>query len=197
MLPKSSTNLLNDSIPSLNGTIFSPFVIGPATNTNSTTVVNENHDWPAIPFNIPIWQTMGGEIRFSKVYRPGTAEQKEILLQLVDLKLHEWADQTGLFIGHHIPLLIRYLSLVLRFNTDHMLLETAYPSTFDITQAGVRFRMRFRGLEHQSPRLKYLWARSALETFKKFQSSREAWELNFQILKYGTALAELSVFWIG
>ena len=97
-LPASSADLLNDSIPDSNGTTPSSFVLGPATNTNSTSVVDDNQGWPPVPFFVPMQQTMGGMLRFTRVDRQGTAEQKETLREIVGNKLNDWVDQPGLFI---------------------------------------------------------------------------------------------------
>lgn len=109
-LPDSSANLLNDSIPNSNGTIPSSFVLGPATNTNSTSVVNAIYPWPPVPFFLLMPPTMGGMLRFTRVDRQGTAEQKEILTGLVGYQLNEWAGRPGLLIGPHIPVILCFLS---------------------------------------------------------------------------------------
>ena len=97
-LPASSADLFNDSIPDSNGTTPSLFVLGPATNANSTSVMDENQGWPPVPFFLPMRQTMGGMLRFTRVDRQGTAEQKETLREIVGNKLNEWVGRPGLFI---------------------------------------------------------------------------------------------------
>ena len=109
-LPESSAYLLNGSIPSPNGTTPSSFVLGPAINTNNTSVGNENRGWPPVPFLIPMRQTMSGMLRFTRLDRQGTAEQKDILRAIIRFKLNEWANRPGLFIAPYILVILCDLS---------------------------------------------------------------------------------------
>lgn len=109
-LPSSSAYLSNDSIPNSNGTTPSLFVLGPATNTNSTSVIDENQGWPPVPFSVPFLLTTGGMLRFTRVDRRGTAEQRETLREIIGSQLSEWVARPGLFIGSHIPVILCYLS---------------------------------------------------------------------------------------
>ena len=111
MLPKSSATLLNDSISGLNETISSPFVLGPAPNTNSTTVSNDKCGWPEVPFNLPMWDIMGGKLLFTRIQRRVTGRQKEILRQIIGNKLNEWADRPGLSIPSYNLLMLCHLEL--------------------------------------------------------------------------------------
>ena len=86
MLTKSSANHSNGSISGLNGTLSSPFVLGPATNNNSTTISNDKDGWPEVPFTLPMWDLMGDKLLFMRIQRRGTAEQNKILRQLVGNK---------------------------------------------------------------------------------------------------------------
>ena len=114
-LPKSPANISNDSIPDLNETISSSFVLGPAINTNSTSVDNDNQGWPPLPFYLPMRQTTGGMLCFTRLDRQGTVEQKEILREIVFNKLIEWAGRPGLFIGPHTPMILSELSLTFQY----------------------------------------------------------------------------------
>ena len=107
-LPESSY-LSNGSISGPNETIPSSFVLGPAITTNNTSVGNENQGWPPIPFLIPMRGTTG-RLRFTRLVRQGTAEQKDILRAIIRIKLNEWANQPGVFIAPHIPVILCYLS---------------------------------------------------------------------------------------
>ena len=109
-LPKSPANFSNDSIPDSNGTISSSFVLGPANHFNSTSLVNENQDWPPIPFYVPMTRAVGGMLQFTRLGREGTAEQKDTLRMIVNNKLSYWARRPGLFIGPHIPMISGYLN---------------------------------------------------------------------------------------
>ena len=195
-LPASSADLLNDSIPDSNGTTPSLFVLGPAANTNSTSVIDENQGWPPVPFSIPMREPADGMLRFTRVDRPGTARQAVLLREIVYNKLYEWLNRPGLFIGSHIPVILCYVSKALHFNTDPRPLEAAICGGFVKRKADVRLRMDFQSLSpHRAP-LNYSWATSALLTYDQFTAWREPREVRFQILDGPRALAKLKVNWI-
>ena len=69
ILHKSWANFVNGSISGLNGTISSPFVFGLPTNTDSTTVSDDQYGWPEGPFALPMWDIMGGKLLFTRIQR--------------------------------------------------------------------------------------------------------------------------------
>ena len=93
-------------------------------------------------------------------------------------------------------MILCYLSLVLRLNTDPIPLEGDACGGFVKTEADVRFRMNFQSLQPYRPPLNYSWARSALESFSDFAASREPREVRFAINDDRTTLAKLKADWL-